>query len=362
MADLKTVHIELPARTEDLRALEIGSVAYLTGRVFTAREGVYKRAIADGVGMPASKDALGITNFHCSPAASINADGSHTVGAVTATASFRFAQWLGGWFKISGCNVIIGKGGMTSATYREHFVPNNAVYLTTVGYGTGALLGRGIKRVAGVYWLEELGLAQAVWVLDVEKFGPFLVESDLAGNSLVRARERQDRPRPRPALCRHQAGDAAALRRDRRQDRGSHLTFEPGADMKRTVFAILPAILAVSALPAQRAGADEVRHTTFPSVLVGTWAPSAELCAAKDKSSITIAADGYSTADGKCSVGWIVETAGSRGPNYAVHAKCEGDTQNARADVVNMILRPEGGDRVSIGKSFTDLKPYLRCP
>jgi hypothetical protein len=84
--------------------------------------------------------------------------------------------------------------------------------------------------------------------------------------------------------------------------------------MKQTVFAISPAILAVSALLAQRAGADEVRHTTFPGVLIGTWAPSAELCAAKDKSNITIAADGYSTADGKCSVGWIVETAGSRGP------------------------------------------------
>jgi L(+)-tartrate dehydratase beta subunit len=184
MTDLKTIHLDLPARTEDLRKLEIGSVAYLTGRVFTAREGVYKRAIADGYGMPAGKEELGIANFHCSPAASINSDGSRTVGAVTATASFRFAQWLGGWFKLSGCNIIIGKGGMTSQSYREHFVPNNAVYLTTVGYGTGALLGRGIKHVAGVYWLEELGLAQAVWVLDVEKFGPFLVESDLDGNSL----------------------------------------------------------------------------------------------------------------------------------------------------------------------------------
>ncbi len=184
MSELKTVRINLPAATSDLRKLEIGSVAYLNGRVFTAREGVYKRAIGDGFGMPAGKEALGITNFHCSPAASINPDGSHTVGAVTATASFRFAQWLAGWFKISGCNIVIGKGGMTSAAYREHFVPNNAVYLTTVGYGTGALLGRGIKRVAGVYWLEELGLAQAVWVLDVENFGPFLVESDLDGNSL----------------------------------------------------------------------------------------------------------------------------------------------------------------------------------
>src|SRR6202140_4009157 len=116
MPDLKTVHIDLPAPPEKLRELEIGSVAYLSGRVFTAREGVYQRAIGDGVGMPAAKDALGITNFHCSPAASINPDGSYTVGAVTATASFRFAQWFEGWFKISGCNIIIGKGGMTSET------------------------------------------------------------------------------------------------------------------------------------------------------------------------------------------------------------------------------------------------------
>jgi L(+)-tartrate dehydratase beta subunit len=181
---LKTVQLKLPATTADLRKLEIGSVAYLTGRVFTAREGVYKHAIEDGAGMPASREVLGLANFHCSPAASVNADGSHTVGAVTATASFRFAKWLDGWFKLSGCNVIIGKGGMTSEMYRKSFVPNDAVYLTTVGYGTGALLGRGIRRVAAVYWLEKLGLAQAVWVLEVENFGPFLVESDLDGNSL----------------------------------------------------------------------------------------------------------------------------------------------------------------------------------
>jgi L(+)-tartrate dehydratase beta subunit len=183
-ASLKTVHLKLPASTADLRGLEIGSVVYLSGRVFTAREGVYKRAIEDGFGMPASREELGLVNFHCSPAAAINPDGSRTVGAVTATASFRFAKWLEGWFDISGCNIIIGKGGMTSDVYRTQFVPHNAVYLTTVGYGTGALLGRGIRRVAGVYWLQELGLAQAVWVLDVENFGPFLVESDLDGRSL----------------------------------------------------------------------------------------------------------------------------------------------------------------------------------
>jgi L(+)-tartrate dehydratase beta subunit len=207
---LETVQLALPAASEDLRKLEIGTVAYLSGRIFTAREGAYKRAIEEGAGMPAERDALGLANFHCSPAAAVNPDGSYTVGAVTATASFRFAQWLDGWFELSGCNVIIGKGGMTSEIYRKSFVPNRAIYLTTVGYGTGALLGRGIKRVAAVYWLEELGLAQAVWVLDVEKFGPFLVESDLAGNSLF---EREN-AKIAPGLAKLYAGTKpATLRR-----------------------------------------------------------------------------------------------------------------------------------------------------
>ena len=181
---LKTVRLDLPVSTADLRVLEIGTVVYLSGRIYTAREGVYKKAVEDKAGLPAAAADLGSANFHCSPAATLNPDGSATVGAVTATASFRFAKWLDGWFELSGCNIIIGKGGMTSEIYRRSFVPNNAVYLTTVGYGTGALLGRGIKRVLATHWTQELGLAQAIWVLQVENFGPFIADSDLAGNSL----------------------------------------------------------------------------------------------------------------------------------------------------------------------------------
>jgi L(+)-tartrate dehydratase beta subunit len=181
---IKTQHLALPATPNALVALELGTVVYLTGRLFTAREGAYKKAVEEGAGLPAPPEELGLANFHCSPAATIHPDGTATVGAVTATASFRFAKWLDGWFALSRCNLILGKGGMTSDIYKRHFVPNGAVYLTTVGYGTGALLGRGIRRVAATHWVEELGLAQAIWVLEVESFGPFLVESDLAGNSL----------------------------------------------------------------------------------------------------------------------------------------------------------------------------------
>ena len=187
----ETVRLKLPVRPEDLAGLEIGTVVYLDGVIYTAREGVYKKVIEIGDPLPEGLTDLSNANFHCSPAASVNADGSYNVGGVTATASFRFAQWMADWFKLSNAKLIIGKGGMSEQDYRGLFVPVGAIYLTTVGYGTGALLGRGIKRVRQVYWMEELGNAQAMWVFEVENFGPFLVESDLDGNSLFEQQGRQ---------------------------------------------------------------------------------------------------------------------------------------------------------------------------
>ena len=73
---------------------------------------------------------------------------------------------------------------MSPQTYKDHFVPNGAIYLTIVGYGTGALLGRGVENVEAVHWNEELGLAQAMWVLKCNNMGPFIVASDLQGNCL----------------------------------------------------------------------------------------------------------------------------------------------------------------------------------
>ena len=153
---------------EALAELAIGDIVYLTGVVYTAREGVYQRVLEDGKTVPMRLPEESAANFHCSPAATQNEDGSFVLGAVTATASFRFSKWIGPWLETSGAKLIIGKGGMSLADYRDHFVPNGAIYLTTVGYGTGALLGRGVKRVRDLHWKIELGLAQAMWVLEVE--------------------------------------------------------------------------------------------------------------------------------------------------------------------------------------------------
>ncbi len=187
MADsgtFKKASINTNPTLDELKALELGTVVYLNGVVYTAREGVYMKTIEDGAALPLDLPAQSAVNFHCSPAATQRPDGSFDLGAVSATASFRFAKWMESWFALSGTKLVIGKGGMHPDDYARYFVPNGALYLTTVGYGTGALLGRGVKKVREVHWLEELGVAQAMWVLEVKDFGPFIVESDMQGNSL----------------------------------------------------------------------------------------------------------------------------------------------------------------------------------
>jgi L(+)-tartrate dehydratase beta subunit len=204
------VHLTTPVSAEAIRSLKLGDVVYLSGALYTAREGVYRQVVDKGLPLPAGLRELTNVNFHCSPAASVRPDGSYSVEAVSATASFRFGKSMAAWFERSGAKVIVGKAGLTELAYREWFVPHGAVYLTTVGYGLGAMYGRSIKRVLDVHWLKELGIAQACWVLEVEKLGPFLVEGDPAGRSLFAIANREINVRieevyktlPPPALSR----------------------------------------------------------------------------------------------------------------------------------------------------------------
>lgn len=181
---MKVLRLQLPASPEDIARLELGAAVYLDGLVYTAREGVYKKVLDQGAPLPLDLAALSNVNFHCSPAAAPDGVGGYRVGAVTATASFRFSPWIAPWLERSGCKILIGKGGMPAEDYARVLASAGAIYLTTVGYGTGALLGRGIQKVRAVHWLAELGIAQALWLFEVQNFGPFIVESDLQGNSL----------------------------------------------------------------------------------------------------------------------------------------------------------------------------------
>jgi len=181
---IKEVSLTLPPSRKDIEALELGDAVYLNGVVFTGREGVYHQIFEKKIEPPIDIGSLGGATFHCSPAICETAPGVYHVPSVTATASFRFAKYMPEFLKRYGIKIVIGKGGMAPEVYRNAFVPNGTVYLTTVGYGLGAIYGKGIRRVKDVLWKDALGLAQAVWILEVQHFGPFLVESNARGESL----------------------------------------------------------------------------------------------------------------------------------------------------------------------------------
>jgi L(+)-tartrate dehydratase beta subunit len=182
--DVREVRLQLPLTAESLRPLQLGDAVFLDGLIFTGREGAYQQMFERGLAPPLDIRRTCNVTFHCSPAVSEPSPGVYNISAVTATASFRFAKHVPLLLERYGVRAVIGKGGMQDEVYQGAFRRHGAVYLTTVGYGIGAIYGRGIRRVQDVFWKEELGLAQAIWVLEVENFGPFLVECDVEGRSL----------------------------------------------------------------------------------------------------------------------------------------------------------------------------------
>jgi len=69
-------------------------------------------------------------------------------------------------------------GPRTTEACREF----GAVYAAFTG-GAGALAAKAIKRVLGVEWLD-LGMPEAMWIFEVEDFGPLIVAIDTHGNNL----------------------------------------------------------------------------------------------------------------------------------------------------------------------------------
>jgi hypothetical protein len=128
--------------------------------------------------------------------------------------------------------------------------------------------------------------------------------------------------------------------------------------MNRTIIVVA----AVYGMLLQDAVGHGVRLNAFPAALVGSWAETADQCGAKDKSTISIESAKYGDASGTCAVLWILETPASQGTNYAVHARCAAAKDQTKTQTVDIIVRSQGNDRASMGRSFQDLKTYQRCP
>ncbi|HEX2035138.1 MAG TPA: fumarate hydratase [Chloroflexota bacterium] len=181
--EARAFHLTVPLSEEDVRRLRAGDVVYLSGCIFTARDGVYKHMLDDGHQPPIDIRGTYNVTAQSSPAGAEVAPGRYRVNSLQATAGFRYAQWMERLLSGYGVRAVINKGGMSPALYREVFKKYGAVCLSTMPYGIGAIYGRAVTGVRDVVWKEELGLSEAMWLLEVEELGPLLVDGDAEGRS-----------------------------------------------------------------------------------------------------------------------------------------------------------------------------------
>jgi tartrate/fumarate subfamily iron-sulfur-dependent hydro-lyase beta chain len=112
----------------------------------------------------------------------IKEDDKWVVIAAGSTTSARMEQFEDEFIKAFKVRVIIGKGGMGKRT-TDAMKKYGAVYAAFTG-GAGALAAKAIKNVKTVEWLQDLGMPEALWVFEVEEFGPLTIAIDSHGKNL----------------------------------------------------------------------------------------------------------------------------------------------------------------------------------
>ncbi len=174
-------HLKTPISEEEIRRLRVNDVLYITGTVITARDQAHRRAleyVREGKPLPVNLEGLAV--YHCGPVVSREGDKWVAVAAGPTT-STRMDLYEDEFIKNFKVRVVIGKGGMGKRT-TEAMAKYGAVYGAFTG-GAAILAAKAIKSVRGVEWLD-LGTPEALWIFEVENFGPLTVAIDSHGNNL----------------------------------------------------------------------------------------------------------------------------------------------------------------------------------
>lgn len=171
-----------PVGEEEIKDLQAGDIVYLNGDIYTARDKAHHRIVEYNFKDAETEIPIenGAVLYHCGPLMKKSNEDWKIIAAGPTTSSRMEATTpeIIEKLRIRG---IIGKGGMGTGT-RAALQRYGCVYLAMTG-GAAVLTAACIKAVKAVYW-TDLGLAEAVWHLSVEKFGPLVVSMDAHGNSL----------------------------------------------------------------------------------------------------------------------------------------------------------------------------------
>lgn len=173
--------LKTPISEGEIRKVKVNDVLYITGTMVTARDQAHRRALEyfkQGKPLPINLEGLAV--FHCGPVVSKEGDKWVAVAAGPTT-STRMDIFEDEFIKNFKVRVVIGKGGMGKKT-TDAMAQYGAVYGAFTG-GAAILAARAIKNVKSVEWLD-LGTPEALWIFEVEQFGPLAIAIDSHGNNI----------------------------------------------------------------------------------------------------------------------------------------------------------------------------------
>lgn len=185
--------LTIPISDEDIRSVHIGEPVTLTGVMMTGRDAVHKwmsETFIKKTRQPQGDDLQVYAEikkilkqgvlYHCGPVVSGVATKEYKFVAAGPTTSTREEPYQADVMKHFNIKGVIGKGGMGAKTL-QGCVDTPGVYFHAVG-GAAAFLAQTVQKVLGVYKLEEFGVPEAMWVIEVKEF-PVVVTMDSHGQS-----------------------------------------------------------------------------------------------------------------------------------------------------------------------------------
>jgi L(+)-tartrate dehydratase beta subunit len=170
---LKTV-----IQSEDVERLHVGDIVFLDGYLVTCRDMAHRRLIDFKMQLPVELDGLAI--LHAGPIVAKDNDGWKIV-SIGPTISMRMEVHEKEFIKQTGVKLVVGKGGMGPKTV-EGCAAHKAVHAVFPG-GCAVLAASRVERIKRVEWLD-LGMPEALWVMQVKNFGPLIISIDTHGNNL----------------------------------------------------------------------------------------------------------------------------------------------------------------------------------
>ncbi|MCF7824861.1 MAG: FumA C-terminus/TtdB family hydratase beta subunit [Candidatus Marinimicrobia bacterium] len=174
------IKLQLPISEDAIRELKMGDQVSISGLMVTARDAAHKYIHENWPDwlVPVLENSM---IYHCGPVVKKHEDGSWSFVAAGPTTSIREEPYEAAVMEHYKVRAVIGKGGMGETTLTG-LSKSGGVYLHAIG-GLAASLAKSVIRVHDVYMLEELGVPEAFWHIEVKDF-PAVVTMDSHGGSL----------------------------------------------------------------------------------------------------------------------------------------------------------------------------------